>query len=82
MRHLREARRDRSLAHIASMLLDVSTAIQPVVAAFSGRVFMFCVLAASVWLARSIMAAPSIERIAGLAVFMILSTFLLRFGNR
>ena len=79
-RQVREVKRDRALAHIAVMLLDVARAIQPVVAVFSGRLFLLIALLSSVWLTHLAMREPTVERIAGVAGFMILATFLLRFG--
>ena len=79
-RQFREVKRDRALAHIAVMLLDVARAIQPVVAVFSGRLFLLIALLASVWLTHIAMREPTVERIASVAGFMILATFLLRFG--
>ena len=79
-RPFREVKRDRALAHIAVMLLDVARAIQPVVAVFSGRFFVLIALLSSVWLTYLAMREPTVERIASVAGFMLLATFLLRYG--
>ena len=71
-----EVRRDRHLAQIAVMLLDTAKVLDPVVTMISRRLLAWAALGASVALAVMALRAPSWERLAILAVFMLLSTLL------
>lgn len=71
-----EVRRDRHLAQIAVMLLDTAKALDPIVKMISSRLLAWAALGASVTLAVMALRTPSWERLAVLAVFMLLSTLL------
>ena len=73
-----EARRDRRLAHIAVMLLDTAKVLDPIVKMISMRLLAWAALGASVALAVMALRDPSWERLSILAVFMLLSTLLVR----
>ena len=78
---LREAKRDRALAHIAVMLLDATKVLEPLLEVISARLLRWVALGASVALAFAALRNPSWERLAVLGVFMVLCPLLLRFGR-
>ena len=75
---LREVKRDRALAHIAVMLLDATKVLEPLLEVISARLLRWAALGASVALAFAALRAPSWEKLAVLAVFMVLAPFLWR----
>lgn len=76
-----EVRRDRHLAQIAVMLLDTAKVLDPIVKMLSLRLLAWAALGASVALAVMALRSPSWERLAVLAVFMLLSTLLIHQGR-
>jgi len=75
------ARRDRHLAQIAVMLLDTAKVLDPIVKMLSLRLLAWAALGSSVALAVMALRQPSWERLAVLAVFMLLSTLLVHQGR-
>lgn len=75
------ARRDRHLAQIAVMLLDTAKVLDPLVKMLSLRLLAWAALGSSVALAVMALRSPSWERLAVLAVFMLLSTLLVHQGR-
>ena len=75
---VREVKRDRALAQIAVMLLDATRMLEPLVELISARLLRWVALFASVALAFVALRAPSWEKLAVLAVFMVLAPLLLR----
>ncbi len=75
------ARRDRHLAQIAVMLLDTAKVLDPLVKMLSLRLLAWAALGSSVALAVMALRQPSWERLAVLAVFMLLSTLLVHQGR-
>jgi len=82
---VREVKRDRALAHMAGLILDVSRTVEPLVELISARLLRWAALGASVALAFSALrgmtgpweSAPW-GRVVVLAVFMLLVPWLLR----
>lgn len=75
------AQRDRRLAQIAVMLLDTAKVLDPLVKMLSLRLLAWAALGSSVALAVMALRQPSWERLAVLAVFMLLSTLLVHQGR-
>lgn len=78
VRKIAEARQDQSLAHIAGLMVRATRALEPVVALLSRRLLGWATLGAGVGLAIFAMREPQWERLAVLAVFMILAPWLVR----
>ena len=72
----RVVKRDKALAEIAVLLIDSARMLEPIVTLLSGRALRWASLIAAMVLASQAMRAPSWERLAVLAGFMILSPLL------
>lgn len=77
-RQLREVKRDRALAHIAVLLMDATKVLEPLIEVISARLLRWVALGSAVALAFAALRTPSWERLAVLAVFMLLCPWLLR----
>lgn len=75
---VREVKRDRALAHITVMVLDAAKVLEPLLEIITARLLRWAALGASVGLAFLALRAPSWERLAVLAVFMLLAPYLVR----
>lgn len=76
----RQVRRDQKLAEIAVMLLDAAKVLEPVVELISVRALRWVAMLGSLGLAAYALKSPSWERLAIVAVFMVLAPFLARRG--
>lgn len=78
---IRQARRDQKIASMTVMLLDAAEMVRPLVDLLHSRMLRWFALGASVALAFAALRAPTWERLAILATFMLLSTIMLRGGK-
>jgi hypothetical protein len=78
---IRQARRDQKIASITVMLLDAAEMVKPLVDLLHTRMLRWFALAASLVLAWKALSQPSWERLAIVATFMLLATFMLRGGR-
>jgi len=78
-----EAQRDWLLARVAIMLIDAAKMLDPITKIVMARVMAFGALAASTWVAiYTIKLTPSWEQVATCGLFLALSAWLIRAGNR
>ena len=75
---LREAKRDRALAQIASLLLSSARALDPLVGLISARLLHWVALGVAAGLAFQALRNPTWERLAVVACFMILCPWMLK----